>query len=156
MGGQPIKIGSLFAAVLAKTNNAKIIAFGSGAQEVSYNPRSLVADIQSQLNNAHLGGTDFRAPFNVLAEKADRIIILSDMQAWIGHNLPTSAFNSYKSRTGSNPFIYSFDLNGSGTMQFPETKVFALAGFHGDILEIMGLLEQDKDALINRIESISL
>ncbi len=78
------------------------------------------------------------------------------MQAWIGSNLPTAAFRSYKSRTASNPFIYSFDLNGSGTMQFPEDKVFTLAGFHGDILEIMGLLEQDKNALINRIESITL
>ncbi len=156
MGWQPIQIGSLFAAVLAKTNNAKIIAFGSGAQEVTYNPRSLLADLQAQLNNAHLGWTSFHAPFNLLDEKADRIIILSDMQAWIGSNLPTAAFRSYKSRTASNPFIYSFDLNGSGTMQFPEDKVFTLAGFHGDILEIMGLLEQDKNALINRIESITL
>lgn len=78
------------------------------------------------------------------------------MQAWEGRNLPTSAFRQYKTRTGVNPFIYSFDLNGSGTMQFPEEKVFALAGFHGDILEIMGVLEQDKNALINKIESITL
>lgn len=156
MGGQPIRIGSLFAAVLAKSNNAVVINFGSSAQKYTYNPRSLLADVQSSLNNAHLGGTNFDAPFAALDEAVDRIIILSDMQAWEGRNLPTSAFRQYKTRTGVNPFIYSFDLNGSGTMQFPEEKVFALAGFHGDILEIMGVLEQDKNALINKIESITL
>lgn len=149
-------IASLFAAVIAKSNNATIINFGTSASEQAYNPASLMADIQQLLNRADYGWTDFNVPFHYLQEKVDRIIILSDMQAWIGRNLPTTAFKDYKRRTGSNPYIYSFDLCGSGTMQFPEDKVFSLAWFHGDILEIMGLLEQDKDALIKRIESITL
>ena len=78
------------------------------------------------------------------------------MQAWIHNNLPTKAVSDYKARTQCNPYIYSFDLCGSGTMQFPEEKVFTLAGFHGDILQIMWMLEQDKDALIREIESITL
>lgn len=151
-----IGIGSLFAAVLAKSNNATVIKFGSRAELHNYNPASILADIQQPLNSAHLGWTDFNVSFNLLNEPVDRIIILSDMQAWIGRNLPTEAFKNYKRRTGANPFIYSFDLCGSGTMQFPEDKVFTLAGFHGDILQIMGMLEQDKDALIREIESITL
>ena len=151
-----IGIGSLFAAVLAKSNNAILINFGSRAENHVYNPASLLADIQAPLNSASLGGTDFNVSFNLLNEKVDRIIILSDMQAWVGRNLPTEAFKNYKRRTGANPYIYSFDLCGSGTMQFPEDKVFTLAGFHGDILQIMGMLEQDKEALVKEIESIKL
>lgn len=154
--GQVMWIASLFAAVLAKSNNAIVIKFGDRAEHHVYNPESLLADIQKPLNNANLGGTNFDVSFNLLNEPVARIIILSDMQAWVGHHLPTQAFRDYKRRTGCNPYIYSFDLNGSGTMQFPEEKVFALAWFHGDILQIMWMLEQDKDALIKKIESITL
>lgn len=154
--GSVIGIASLFAAVLAKSNNATIINFGTNANFHNYNPASLLADIQQPLNSADLGWTDFNVSFNLLNEPVDRIIILSDMQAWIGRNLPTEAFKNYRKRTGANPYIYSFDLCGSGTMQFPEDKVFTLAGFHGDILQIMWMLEQDKDALIREIESITL
>lgn len=151
-----IGIASLFAAVLAKSNNATIINFGWRAEEHVYNPASILADIQQPLNSANLWSTNFNAPFDKLNEKVDRIIILSDMQAWVGRNIPTEAFRNYKTRTKANPFIYSFDLCGSWTMQFPEDKVFTLAGFHGDILQIMGMLEQDKDALVREIEAITL
>lgn len=50
-----IGIASLFAAVLAKSNNATIVNFGTNAVLHNYNPASLLADIQQPLNSANLG-----------------------------------------------------------------------------------------------------
>jgi hypothetical protein len=78
------------------------------------------------------------------------------MQGWIGGNSPVENFEIYKKKYNCNPFIYSFDLQGYGTLQFPESKVFCLTGFSEKIFDIMKLLEQDKNALINEIEKIEI
>jgi hypothetical protein len=82
------------------------------------------------------------------------------MQGWVsdmrGRTLPSSSFESYKSRTGANPFVYSFDLAGYGTLQFPQSKVYCLAGFSEKVFDIMKLLEEDKNALVNKIKKVSL
>jgi len=95
-----------------------------------------------------------------VGRKYDRIIILSDMQAWIGknfgYNVPDAAFRNYKVRTGADPAIFSFDLSGYGSLQFPEKKVYCLAGFSDKTMDIMGMLEKDKNALVNEIEKIEL
>jgi len=87
--------------------------------------------------------------------------LLSDMQGWMedewGHSAPNKkAFPDYCKRTGANPFIYSFDLQGYGTLEFPENRVFCIAGFSEKIFNVMKLLEQDRNALINEIEKIAL
>ena len=41
-------------------------------------------------------------------------------------------------------------------MQFPEQSVYCLAGFSEKIFDIMKLLETDKHALINKINSIKI
>jgi hypothetical protein len=63
-------------------------------------------------------------------------------------------FAEYKKSTGANPFIYSFDLLGYGSMQFPESNVFAIAGFSEKVFDIIKLLEQDKKALMNEIRKV--
>lgn len=77
------------------------------------------------------------------------------MQGWIGGYTPVNEFNQYKKMTGANPFVYSFDLNSYGSMQFPETNVFCLAGFSEKVFDIMKLMEQDKKALVNEIKKVS-
>jgi hypothetical protein len=157
MSGRPIQIASLFAAALYKANNADLIIFDDDAKYVTLNPIDSVTTIASQIENrAHGGGTNFNAPFQTANKKYERIIILSDMQGWVGYYTPKASFESYKQRVGANPFIYSFDLAGYGTLQFPEDKVFALAGFSDKVFDIMGLLEQDKKALIHEIEKVEL
>lgn len=89
-------------------------------------------------------------------ETQNRIIILSDMQGWIGDECPSKEFNVYKKIYQANPYIYSFDLSGYGTLQFPENNVFALAGFSEKCFDIMKLMEKDKNALINDINKIEL
>lgn len=42
------------------------------------------------------------------------------------------------------------------SLQFPEDKVFALAGFSEKVFDLMALLETDRLALVREIEKISL
>ena len=44
----------------------------------------------------------------------------------MGYTTPSAEFNQYKKRFGANPFVYSWDLAGHSTMQFPEQNVFGL------------------------------
>lgn len=155
MRGKPSEIASLFGAVLAKSNNADVIVFDDSAKYKSINPLDSTITIASSFG-FHFGGTDFDTIFDTANRKYDRIIILSDMQAWMGYNTPKASFSDYKNRTGANPKIYSFDLAGYGTLQFPEENIYCLAGFSEKVFDIMKLIESDKQALINEIEKIDL
>ena len=153
----PIRIGAIFASVLYKTNRADLMRFSDNASYIQPSRRDPAMSIAQRLiKSAVSGGTNFHAIFKQAKAAYDRIIILSDMQGWIGGNTPNNAFQHYKSRTGADPFIYSFDLQGYGSLQFPEDKVFCLAGFSEKVFDIMQLLESDRQALITEIESIEL
>ena len=78
------------------------------------------------------------------------------MQGWVGHTSPVSEFNLYKKKFKCNPYIYSWDLNGLGSLQFPENNVFALAGFSDKVFDIMKWLETDKDHLYQMIDEVEL
>jgi 60 kDa SS-A/Ro ribonucleoprotein len=153
MEGKPAQIGSLFSAVLIKSNNADFIVFSDDARYYNVNPLDSTITIANSIRFAS-GGTNFHSIFQTANKKYDRIIILSDMQGWIGYDTPVREFNYYKQTTGANPFIYSFDLQGYGSMQFPEINIFCLAGFSEKVFDIMKLLEQDKHALINEIKKV--
>jgi len=77
------------------------------------------------------------------------------MQGWIGGHTPTRQFSEYKKITGANPFVYSFDLKNYGSMQFPETNVFALAGFSEKVFDTMKIMEQDKKTIVDEIKNVS-
>lgn len=153
MEGKPAQIGSLFSAVLIKSNNADFVVFSDRAAYKNVNPLDSTITIANSIRFAS-GGTNFHSIFQIANKKYDRVIILSDMQGWIGHDTPKAAYNQWKQATGSSPFVYSFDLNSYGSMQFPEQNVFALAGFSEKVFDIMKLLEQDKKALINEIKKV--
>lgn len=153
MSGKPAEIASLFGAVLAKANeNAEILLFDTSTQFKNINAKDTVISISKSLR-FNGGGTDFNCIFKALKKAYDRIIILSDMQGWVGYNAPTQVFNEYKKKYTCNPFIYSFDLAGYGTTQFPESKILCLYGFSDKIFETMKFFEQDRDILIKEIES---
>jgi 60 kDa SS-A/Ro ribonucleoprotein len=155
MMGKPAQIGALFAAVLIKSNNADFMTFSDNAAYVNVNPVDSTITIADQVRFSS-GGTNFRDIFRKANKKYDRVIILSDMQGWIGHETPTKEYNEWRSATGADPFVYSFDLQGYGSMQFPERNVFCLAGFSDKVFDIMKLMETDKNALINEIKKIEL
>ena len=165
MMGRPIEIGSLFAAVLAKTNdNADFMIFASEAKYKTFNPQDSVLSIMDSITRDSDvgGGTDFHSIFETINKKYDRIIILSDMQGWMADSwddnpgAPTKAFKAYKNKYSADPYVYSFDLNNYGTLMFPEKKVYCIAGWSEKIFDLMKILETDKEALINDIEKIQI
>jgi 60 kDa SS-A/Ro ribonucleoprotein len=154
MMGRPVEIGSLFAAVLVKALDADYLTFDNTADYQSVNPADSTLTIAGQMaQNVHGGGTDFHSIFQAADHSYERIIILSDMQGWIGYNAPTQALAAYRARTDSDPHIFSFDLQGYGTLQFPQRHVYCMAGFSEKVLDVMAALEEDKQALIRRIEA---
>jgi hypothetical protein len=155
MSGRPSEIASLFGSIVAKANSCDVMTFATNADYKSYNPMDSVMTIRNSFRYSG-GGTNFKSIFQKANKKYDRIIILSDMQGWVGYTSPASEFKSYKSKFGANPYVYSWDLAGLGTLQFPENNVFALAGFSDKVFDIMKMMELDKKALYNEINAIKL
>ena len=155
MSGKPSEIASLFGSMIAKVNGCDVMTFDNSARYVKYNQMDSVLTIRNGFKFSG-GGTNFQDIF-VKANKAyKRAIILSDMQGWIGYNCPTKEFNEYKQKFNCDPIVYSWDLAGLGTLQFPERNVYGLAGFSEKVFQIISLLEEDKNALINKINQIQL
>lgn len=154
MTGKPSTIGSLFAAILVKSNNADLMTFDSDSRYVNVNPVDSTVTIANELR-FNGGGTNFKSIFKKANRAYDRVIILSDMQGWMGWYSPSSEFGEYKKKMKVNPRVYSFDLAGYGTLQFPEHNVSCLTGFSDKIFDIMKLLEQDEAALVNEIKKVS-
>lgn len=157
MHGQPLNVGSVFAAILAKSSDADVMLFHDEAWFEQLNPADSTLTLAQQLvNSRDWGGTNFHAIFQEANQAYDRIIILSDMQGWMGYDAPTKSFAKYKQRLNCNPKLFSFDLNGYGTLQFPENNVYCLAGFSEKVFDLMKLLEEDRQALVNEIERLDL
>lgn len=156
MSGRTMEIAGLFAAILFKANNADVMQFDeTGRYLGGLNPRDSVLTLARQIA-ASRGGTNFNAVFQTANKAYDRIIILSDMQGWIDSYGLTGTFSQYKTKYNADPMIFSFDLQGYGTLQFPENKVMCIAGFSDKVFDVMEKLEGDKDALIHEIEAIEL
>ena len=155
MSGKPSEIASLFGAMLAKANNCDVMTFATSASYKSYNPMDSILTIRNGFRFSG-GGTNFKDIFLKANKKYDRFIILSDMQGWVGHTTPASEFNLYKKKFNCSPYVYSWDLAGMGTMQLPESNVFALAGFSDKVFQIISILEEDKLALLNEVRSIEI
>lgn len=155
---------ALFTAVLVKSNDCDIITFSDNAQYKFVNPDDSLMTIKDSLKFAS-GRTNFIDVFNKANKRYDRVILLSDMQAWeacgytwLGYAdlRPSAAYNAYKRKYNPDCKCYSVDLAGYGTLQLPEKDVYCLAGFSEKIFDLMKLFEEDKDALVNTIKSVEL
>ena len=94
MQGQPLKIGALFATALVKSNNADFMMFSDHAKYINLNPLDSTLSITAQIEKDGTmgGGTDFHCIFPAINKKYDRIVILSDMQGWMGDGTPMPVF----------------------------------------------------------------
>lgn len=152
------EIAAVFSAALAKKLNCDIILFDDIAREMSYDPKDSFMSLVQKFRFSG-GGTNFHAPFSLITNnkrKYDRIIILSDMQAWVGYRTSVRQYNQYSATLGVKPTVISWDLKGYGTLQFPESNIFLLAGWSEKLLEVLSRLEQDKNALIKDIEAVEI
>ena len=156
-------IANMFAAILYKTNDCDVILFNDRANPLRANPEDSVFTIMNSIPCG--GGTDMSAAFRAIQdEKYDRIIVLSDMNTWADSRSfwgsstgSDKLFNQYKKKHGlSNCQLFSFDLSGDGTLQFPENNVFLLAGWSSESFNLMSRMAEDKQFLIHEIEAIEL
>lgn len=171
MSGGPIEKAALFAAMLIKSNMADLMYWDSTAATISVNPADSVLTIAKNIEkdaNRRMGGTNIAAIFAEAKRNYDRIVILTDNQSWM-HNQPAyyngwgaapttgpKELAKYEKRTGAKPFVYSWDLQGYGTLQFPEHNIATLAGWSDKVFDIMKLVETDKKALVKKIEAIEI
>lgn len=153
-------IASLFTAVLLKSNDCDLITFSDDARYRRVNTDDSVMTIKNSIKYA-FGGTNFEAIFQTANKAYDRVILLSDMQAWLQNGWccksPKAAYEKYKRDfSAPNCKFYSIDLAGYGTLQMPQHDVYCMAGFSEKIFDIMKNLEADKHALVNAIKKIAL
>ena len=102
------------------------------------------------------GGTNFNAIFQRANRAYDRIVILSDMQGWVGGGAPVQPFKDYQKRFNVAPRVYSFDLKGYGTLQFLQERVYCLAGWSDRVFEMMQKLDRDPEALVRDVDAVPL
>jgi hypothetical protein len=131
--------------------------FSDDAKYVSLNKRDSTLTLAQWLEGqAQAAGTNFHGIFQRAKRGYDRIIILSDMQGWIGHLAPTKTYEAYKKQFGADPKVFSFDLQGYGTLMFPERNIYCLAGFSDKTMDTLKFLDSDKTALLREIEAVEL
>lgn len=158
------EVGTLMGLFLARKNDTDIMIFGDNAKYVPYNAEDSILtsaktlmgynrDAGNRYNVGH--GTNFHSIFDNVKAGYARIIILSDMQSWgtnsWGSYSVDGKFKEYVRKNGPTK-LYSYDLRGHGSLQFPEENVYVCAGFSEKVFDVMKLLEQDKEALVKKIE----
>ena len=147
-------VGAIFAAALGK-KGADVMTFHDRARYERFNRKDSIVSIAEGITNES-GGTNFHSIFECAQAAYDRIIILSDMQAWVGHATPADAFKRYCQKHRCNTHVYCFNLVSYGDTQFPANKVYQLAGFSDKVFDTMALLETDRLALVKEIKAIEL
>ena len=153
----PIKVsdvGAIFAAALGK-KGADVMTFHDRARYERFNRKDSIVSIAEAITNES-GGTNFHSIFESAQAAYDRIIILSDMQAWVGYSTPEDAFKRYRQKYACSPHVCCFNLTSYGDTQFPANKVYQLAGFSDKVFDTIALLETDRLALVKEITSIEL
>jgi hypothetical protein len=160
MQGSPAQIGGLFTAILAKAWNADVVVFDTHAQYVNLNLTDSVFTVAKHIPFTG-GGTDLDCALRLIAGTADgrkysRIVILSDQQNWVSGRTGMQSFEAYVRKAGVRPAVYSWDLNHQGSIQFPEDKVYCIAGWSDKVFDLFKILEQDRAALVHRIEAVEL
>lgn len=87
--------------------------------------------------------------------KVDRIVVLSDMQAYSYDSRNTQSYlDEYRRKINPDVWMHSVDLAGYGTSQFANNgKVNLLGGWSDKVLEFIKLAEQGTDTLVGRIEN---
>lgn len=144
---------ALFAAIMCKSNNADLVIFEETARYVNYNTNDSTLTLANSIPYPG-GSTNFQSIFRTINKAYDRIIIISDMQSWVEHELPKSVYSDYKKKFKAKPNLYCWDMQGYGTLQFPEKSVYCLAGWSEKVFDLMGKLEKGTDSLIKEIDKI--
>lgn len=164
VGQRYIDFACLMAAALLKANpTAQVFAFGNHrsrmvADVVGMRYLTLAENMAQSALREHGSGTNFACLFHGMGVAFDRVVLLSDMQNWGGNGAYgfDGTFKSYRQATGADPYLYSFDLSGTGTSQAQKGKVATVAGWSEKIFDIFDQLEIDPAALVKEIDRVVL
>lgn len=157
-----VDISCLLGAIVDRISLNSITAvFSDRVENVNLSSRNgILNNTNILLEHNHQGGTTTSKCFDLLNQKVDRIIILTDEQNYsnpyyYGSGDLKSAFRRYKSRVDANPYLYHIDLAGYGTASIPqnEPKTCMIAGWSDRILEYISVFETDKKTVVDNIKA---
>ncbi len=154
MSGDPIEKASIFAAALARSNDAEVVLYDTKVERITLSSRTPVIDIAQWIEKNTLGGgTNTGAIFSSIsspqAPDFDRIIIISDNESW-GSNTQ-QAYMDYKKVKGADPYVYAIDIQGYGTTDITGRKVKHFTGWSNRFLDFIG--ETEKGSIVEYVEN---
>jgi hypothetical protein len=151
---QCIEKAALIAATIAKATNADIIAFGSSAKFIQYNPNVDVFTLAKQLASAHMGGTNLSTAWKLAQQsgnKYNRVFILSDNEVNNGNTY--TAYSSYL-RSVDNPYVYSVDLAAYGTNCIAGENVRYYYGYGFSMFDDIASCEFNPNHHIEKVKQV--
>ena len=159
MNGQPIEIGSLFAGALVKSQPIDLVVFQSHAKEMNTGGYKDAFEVAEAIQRLSRGGTNFHAVYELLMQQRkayDRIIFLSDGEAWMGYEAAQVSLDAYDKAKGTKTKMYFFDLAGHNTLQWKESRLFYVPGFSEKVFDLMALMERGIGDVLTEIEAIQI
>lgn len=152
------EVAALLACVIYKSNeDSDLVAFSDEARYIDgLDNKGLLEMVDSIEFDG--GYTDFKSAAKKLNKCYDNIIILSDNEANANGNATGwKHFQSYKKSYQADPTVWSIDLQGYPTMQFPEKRVHCFSGWSEKIFEIIKLIQSGDIAnMADEIEAVDL
>ena len=142
-----------------------IVLFDHRLRGVELNGKDSILTNHTELNKLFGGGSTYAhlIPEYLIKEKikVDRVILLSDMQCYsnrndsfFGGSSISAGWKQYTKMINTEAVLYSIDLAGYGTLQFPAStkNVVKIAGWSDKIFNFIGRYEAGPDQLIKYIE----
>lgn len=169
-----VEVGNIMGALAFRNSESAIASnFGETFRLANINPRDTVMSNAQKLihNNVGHSTNGYLALqwLNQTKTVVDRIMVFSDEQLYDSENRGYWAVSSnsnsiakelkiYKRTVNPKVYLYSFDLAGYGTLQFPENepRVCNVAGFSEKIFEFIKTYEEFGVGLINKISELEV
>jgi len=173
---QRIEVGAIMGALAQKISGCGVASvFGEGFAIVPVDPTGAITPNAFQIMNTNVGHSTYAyKALKYLIDKkivVDRILIFSDEQCYNeGYTTPYgrdedfvnntlyAQLKLYKQKVNPNVYLYSFDLAGYGSLQFPENEpnVCLLGGFSDRIFEFIQKYEENTVTLVETITNYKI
>jgi 60 kDa SS-A/Ro ribonucleoprotein len=176
-----VEVGNIMGALAQRISKFGVASvFGTYFQVVPLNSRdSVMSNAQKLIGTNVDHSTNAYLVLQHLIEKklkVDRIMLFSDMQCYDSSNLDlgypyfgrsaqtsygntlAAMLKTYKRTVNPDVYMYSFDLSGYGTLQFPEDepRVCLLAGFSDRVFDFIKAYEQFGKGMVDIIKEHSV
>lgn len=145
------EVGAVLGAIATKKAvESVVIAFGSTAKKLKLNPDDTMMTNIREILNSNVGGATYaHLAFQTLGnEKADRILLISDMQCYgAGSYWSTGIqdqWKAYRKNVNPNAYLYSFDVSAYGTAQTSsnDQNVVMINGWSDKVIDFINLNEK--------------